>query len=407
MTGEDGSLGERAQVAFPPGEVGRVRSGPLALGRRVLARVLVSPVVVALAVALVYGVWLAGWYASGHSARDFVFAGHQYLEASAASPAISDGPVKATSGTGYDGQFFYYIAMDPQGAAPYLDVPGYRYERIAYPIAARLLVLGVTRRVPVGLVAVNLIGILLGTAAVAAWLRRRGVTPWAAAVWGLLPGQVLSVKHDLSEASAYGVAAVALWLRDRWPLAGGAVFGLAGLTRETTLIFPAVLFLSDLVGLRGCRELRPWLRAVSAALLAALPFLAWKLFLLHWLGSSEEAVTDVFTAIPFSGLLRELQSPELVPAVLVPTLICLGAAAWALWRRLWRVEVALLLVNLAVLVVFGSIHIYEWWPSPMRVQLGAWLAAVLMMAVLPRRGWFWLTAGFWLWLTPAWLMKPF
>ena len=47
------------------------------------------------------------------------------------------------SGTeGYDGQFAYQIAVKPTGAAPFLDVPAYRYQRILYPLLARLLALG-------------------------------------------------------------------------------------------------------------------------------------------------------------------------------------------------------------------------------------------------------------------------
>ena len=41
---------------------------------------------------------------------------------------------------GYDGQFVYYIALDPNPAAvaPRLDVPAYRYQRILLPLLARL-----------------------------------------------------------------------------------------------------------------------------------------------------------------------------------------------------------------------------------------------------------------------------
>ncbi|MEO0562413.1 MAG: hypothetical protein AAF125_09875, partial [Chloroflexota bacterium] len=34
---------------------------------------------------------------------------------------------------GYDGQFTYFIARDPAGAAPLIDVPAYRYQRILLP----------------------------------------------------------------------------------------------------------------------------------------------------------------------------------------------------------------------------------------------------------------------------------
>jgi hypothetical protein len=242
--------------------------------------------------------------------------------------------------------------------------------------------------------------------ALAAWLMRRGVTPWVAAVWGLLPGQVFTIEKDLSEASAYALVAVALWARDRFPLLAGAVFGLAGLTRETTLLFPAVIFAADLFALRGERRVQPWLRAVLAAGFAVLPFACWKLFLWHWLGHADVPLSDDFTLIPFGGLLANRTQYNLFPAVGLPALICLAAVGWALWRRYWRVEVALLLVNLAVLVIFASAHVDEWWPSVLRVELGVSLAAVMLMAVLPTQRWFWLSAGFWLYLSPLWLIHP-
>ena len=37
---------------------------------------------------------------------------------------------------GYDGQFAYQIALNPLQAAPYLDIPPYRYQRVLYPLVA-------------------------------------------------------------------------------------------------------------------------------------------------------------------------------------------------------------------------------------------------------------------------------
>ena len=398
--------------ALPGAAVDRPSTQDSASRRPALSRLreasgILAPVVVALVVAAIYGVSLAHWFRAGHSAGEFVHVGQAYFERGGdSSPAIRQGPVKPTSWTGYDGQFFYYIALDPGGAAPYIDRPSYRYQRIAYPLEARLIALGRPSLTPDALLAANLLAVGLGTAALAAWLIRRGVTPWAAAVWGLLPSQLIAIQTDLSEPSAYGWVAVALWVRDRFQLLAGAAFGLDGLTRETTLLFPAVILAADLLALRGERRPWPWLRALLAATLAIGPFLAWKLFLLHWLGRADVPLTDDFTLIPFGGLLPNHAAHELVPGVVIPGLVFLGAAGWALWRRYFRVEVALLLVNLAVLVVFASTAVYLWWPNALRVELGVCLAAVLLMAVLPERRWFWFASGMWLWVTPLLLLHP-
>ena len=103
------------------------------------------PLVVAGAVLAVYLAALGHWYQTGHSVRDLVFVGHLYLDghntrAGPESPAIANGPVKATTPYGFDGQFYYFIALDPGRAAAYIDDPSYRFQRIAYPIAARAIV---------------------------------------------------------------------------------------------------------------------------------------------------------------------------------------------------------------------------------------------------------------------------
>src|SRR5690606_33211595 len=57
---------------------------------------------------------------------------------------------------GYDGQFTYWIALEPRPEAvgPRLDVPAYRYQRILLPLVARLLALGLPGLIPWTLAAV-------------------------------------------------------------------------------------------------------------------------------------------------------------------------------------------------------------------------------------------------------------
>jgi hypothetical protein len=257
---------------------------------------------------------------------------------------------------------------------------------------------------------VNLLAIAVGSLALAAWLVRRGVSPWPAAVWGLHPGQLVSLRADLPDAAGYGAAIVGLWLRDRWLIPAGIVFGLAALTRETTLVFPAFLLVADLAALRGERRTWPWLRAAVAALAAFTPFVGWKLFVWHWLGHSDIPLSWNFTPVPFGGIAHELhrslEQYPLLASVAIPALISLVVATWALGRRIWRAEVALVVVNVLGLVVFAHFHIFEFYPSATRVGLGAVLAAVMMLAAVPERGWFWFAAGLWLWLTPIWFIHP-
>jgi hypothetical protein len=362
---------------------------------------------------LVLAVYLAAlghWYQNGHSVRDFVFVGHLYLDdhnpRNSQSPIIANGPVKATTPSGYDGQFYYFIALDPQRAAAYIDDPSYRFQRIAYPIAARAMVLGRLSLVPAGLVAANLLAIALGVLAIAAWLVARGLPPWPALIWGLYPGQVISFDRDLADAFAYGIAAVAIWLRDHSLLGAAAVFGLAGLGRETTLVFPIVFLLADLWAVRRERRWWPWLRAVAAVCLALLPFAAWKLLINYW-SLPGSVPSQNFTLIPFGGLVAGVRhSHALLVTVVLPTLICLGALAWLIRRRVWRIEVLLLAVSLLAFTAFLDFRVYEWWPSASRATLAVALCAVLVLPLFQARAWFWITSLLWLSVSPLWLWHP-
>src|SRR5512143_1776273 len=58
--------------------------------------------------------------------------------------------------SGYDGQFAFQIALDPLDGWTKTDVPAYRYQRILYPLAARILALGNADLVPWTLIVVNI-----------------------------------------------------------------------------------------------------------------------------------------------------------------------------------------------------------------------------------------------------------
>src|SRR5437588_2229708 len=111
-----------------------------------------TPPRVALAVLCVHLTWIVAYFAAGHEVRDFIKVGHRFVESSRASSIIRIDPNytyppnhdQAARGLGFDGQFSYYIALDPSKAHHYIngnDDAAYRYQRILYPILARFIVL--------------------------------------------------------------------------------------------------------------------------------------------------------------------------------------------------------------------------------------------------------------------------
>ncbi|MBN1221441.1 MAG: hypothetical protein JXM69_21150 [Anaerolineae bacterium] len=258
--------------------------------------------------------------------RAFILLGTQFSEG---DPAGSEG---------YDGQFAYQIALDPSGAAPYLDVPAYRYQRILYPLLARMLAFGQPGLIPWTLIIVNIAAIGVGTWATELWLSDFRMSRWYALVYGLYGGQLLALRADMTEPLAYAlvVGAMLAWQRERrlWAL---AAFGLAALAKETTLIFLAAYALYSL-------QQRQWRRTLGLCAAAA-PFVAYQLLLWRWLGAfgvgSGGANATAFSPIPLGGWLEIatvhfgaflIISLVVVPMSIIPSL----AGIWLSGRRLWQ-----------------------------------------------------------------------
>ena len=217
------------------------------------------------------------WVAAGGNITEFVRAAWPYSHRAQVPPGLF---VFATDG--YDGQFYYRLALDPADLRRTafgitLDAP-FRLQRIGYPALTWLVALGHRAWVPVALVVVNVaaltaIGVLGGMLA-----RDSG----RHALWGLLLagyfGFFISLGCDLTEpvAAACLLGGVLAYRRGR-PAVAGLMLGYGALTRETVLIVPLVLGVTRLAGLvRRCS--RP-AAADLAWLLPAVAFGAWQLVL--------------------------------------------------------------------------------------------------------------------------------
>ena len=421
----------KAEVALPVEVSGR--SSRLRTAGRRLRAVLGSPWLPALLILLGYGWWLLGAFRAGHEARDFIFIGPQFVRQSHTSAVIKLDPryhyLPGT--TGYDGQFAYFIALDPIHARDYLDShssgsagPDYRYTRILYPMLARALALGRADAIPAALLLINWISIAAGTLAVAAWLRRRRLSPWLALLYGLYPGIFVALQRDLNEALAYALVALAVYLYDRGTrrmVVGAALtFALASLARETTLVFPLAYVIgswtnpiSRVAGVKP--EPTPGRTRAVFGVLCFLPFILWKLFLWYWLGSIGRSGGVYPQPIPLGGLFSYWpwgrDAVEQAVAVVAPALIALMLALWAVARRWWTPEVWALLLNILLFVVFLNGKSYVEYYASGRVTAGVVLAAIYCVPIFRAaarraRWWIWLCALLWLSLLPALVAFP-
>ena len=147
---------------------------------------------------------------------------------------------------GYDGQFYYVLALAPEidsHARSVFDPFEYRAQRIAYPAIAWLVSPGGNEGgLPWALLAVNVAFALLATAAAAAWLRSHGSSGWLALAVGLTPGVLMTILRDLTDVVGLAAALGALWAwSGRRERLTATLLVLAVLARETMLILAAVL----------------------------------------------------------------------------------------------------------------------------------------------------------------------
>lgn len=346
-----------------------------------------KPWSVTLIVALLYISWIL--YLGGGDPLVFAEIGSRFA---AGEPTGSEG---------YDGQFFYYIAVDPRTAPARIDVPAYRFQRIMYPALVRLLSLGSEPLIPWLLIGLNLAGLVGGVWLMERLLRGRGVNRWHALPVGLYAGQLLALRVDLPEPLALALVLLGIWRFERNWLWSALFFSLAVFTKETMLITGGAYLLY----LLGRREMR---RAFLFGAILVIPFALWQLYLYRWLGSfglgSGGAGATGFELIPFGGLLRVaavswgafwLFLLILGPIVILPTLWALYATGYDFLRRKrWHPWAIALALNALIIPFIPHSTFRE--PLAMLRFTGPLVALVILYSAHTRR---WRTLNYsYLWL---------
>lgn len=263
---------------------------------------------------------------------------------------------------GYDGQYVYLIALNPDPAwaarqpPDVIDTPAYRYQRILLPLLARLLAFGQPALVPWAIIGLSLLAQVVGTFLVGELLSAYGVSRWYALVYGLWVGFVYAVRLALTEPLAYALVAAALLSsrrgRERW---AALLYGLALFAKEVTFLF----VVAHLVWLAAQRD---WRSVVRLASIALLPFIIFQFVILYVFGrfglGSGGYLGTPFEIIPYMGLWRigEVSLPALalfsvlfVPLAVLPSLWGIVEPLRRLWKGEWTLPVLALGANAAFL----------------------------------------------------------
>lgn len=328
----------------------------------------------------------------------FVHLGRQMLHASTDSDEI--GPELGwESEVGYDGQYYYAVAVDPVDAASYMPegIAGIVYARPLYPALAWAASLGDAGAVPEALLTINLVAVLVGTLALSSWLARQGQSPWFALLYAFYPGLIYSVFRDLTEPLAWGLAAAALWTFDvrdrRRVLLAGGLLALAALARETVFLFAlagAALLLRSADEGRWRHRFGPSLYFITLTLG---PLLAWKLAVTAAVDETAQGSPGGLQAlVPFSGIAAQWpwdrQHVLTVCVVVLPTLVVSVLAVSLLRARMGRVCAWLLLGNAVLFVFFLPAAVYVDFGAASRAAIGVVVATLVCIpawAVLGER----------------------
>lgn len=215
--------------------------------------------------------------------------------------------------SGYDGQFFYRLALDPATAQKTdfgitLDNPPYRHQRILYPAMAWALSGGGRP----GLLPSVLVGINVACLLLLAWLGAKiavdhGRPPVHGAALALVPAFAVSLARDLTEIVALTfVVAALLALRRTRPALAGVALALAALARETTLVVPMALAAVWL----WRRWRRPTVRGPVGASSFVIPILvavSWQVVLWARWGTIPVLSSKGNLGLPFWGVLSGIR----------------------------------------------------------------------------------------------------
>lgn len=310
-------------------------------------------------------------------------------------PALRDVP-RNTLSSGYDGQFYAQLAVDPLVLEPStveaLDNPFYRARRVLTAGTAFLFGLGQPRWIVHAYAIQNVAFWILLALLLTRWLPPkdfRNFCLWFGCLFG--NGVIASVVRALPDLpSLLLLALTVLAIERRRTTGGAALVGLAGLAKETNLVWSTVL--CDPTDLRT----QGWRKLAVPALLGAGPLALWVLYLWGADVTSGRIVGARNFAAPFTaylaqwgGVLSELRegvSPDTwlqlfaLISLTTQAVVLVALRGWA--NAWWRAGIA----SCALMVVLGTA---VWGGYPVASTRVLLPMTVAFNVLLPPGRWFW------------------
>jgi hypothetical protein len=335
---------------------------------------LYTPALVTLFVMIV----IAGWfiYSSGGDPLALAQIGTRF---SVGDPAGTEG---------YDGQFCYYIARNPNpnDVKKYLDVPAYRYQRILWPLLVRMISFGNESLIPWVFPILNILLQSLGTLLLSILLSTWNINPWYALPYGIWAGFSLAIRLDLPEALAYALVISALLAYEKkHEFIGSVFFGLALFAKDVTILFLGAALIAMVFQ-------KKWLLLLQLLIISLMPYIIFQLWLRMIFGSfgigSGGLMATPFEILPLMGFFRigyySLLYMLMMLIVFLPSVI--GPAMWGVWTSIkkltssnYDVVTISLLVN-SLVIFFLPFSTFRETGGLLRMSCGLILAVILFVA---------------------------
>ncbi|WP_048844785.1 hypothetical protein [Acetobacter indonesiensis] len=218
-----------------------------------------------------------------------------------------------SNSTGFDGQFYYRIALAPfdfqtTSYGLTIDDPPLRFHRILYPLLVWIFAFGQKSYVSFMMFFVNLCGIVSIFSSCSRLVKYFNLNKIVLLYMLLWPGFLISLTHDTTEiiSSALILLSLEAYVKNRTILL--FVFPmLAAFTRETGVIFIFGLFVFSIYNFIRDNNKIFFFKKISALLACMLPFLVFQIFLKMKFGhspASADAVANL--GWPLRGVLETI-----------------------------------------------------------------------------------------------------
>ncbi len=260
---------------------------------------------------------------AGHgSAASLIVAGSQYVK-----PNKLGVDIPIIKGSGYDGQFYFRLALDPFSFARThsgitFDNP-FRAQRIIFPLLSWLIALGDPHLVPISMLVVELLSWSSIVYFAAQLARTADRSPALGVVVAAFPGYFFSVGRDLTEPTATALLLAGTFYLEKAHYWRAASFlSLSVLTKETGMVVVFSLFVLWVMSLIDWSGSKKRVRMpVYSWLIPLLCFGAWQLFL-RLVERNEPLRSDISgnLSLPAIAMIRGIWDRMLNPVPLGNTL---------------------------------------------------------------------------------------